>query len=61
MLILLSIFIIIIKLKSKFAEVYGVKISELTFEFDGEALEDTDTVAEREIENDDLIDVKVRR
>ena len=47
------------KLKAKFCEKYGVSIEEARFELDGEELEDEDTAAAQDLEDDCLIDVSI--
>jgi len=47
------------QLRQKFAEVYGVPISEIKFLFDGEVVKDSDTPVTLDMEQDNMIDAKV--
>ena len=47
------------QLKAKFANIYGLKQSDLTFKFDGSTIDDEDSPESLDLEDDDLIHVKV--
>ena len=46
-------------MKKKFAEIYGVRIDQFKFIFDGSVLQDNETPEDVEMEDSNIIDVKV--
>ena len=47
-------------MKEKFSEVYKVSVKSIRFSFDGDIIKDSDTPSSLGLEDDDLIDAKVR-
>ena len=50
-----------VKIKTKFCEVYKLKITDVKFTFDGEILNDNETISGADIDNDNIIDVIVSK
>lgn len=46
-------------MKKKFAEIYGVNLEQFKFIFDGSVLKDSETPEEMDMEDSNIIDVKV--
>lgn len=48
-----------LKMKTKFAEVYGITAKSIKFIFDGQPLKDSETADDIDMEDDNMIDVKI--
>ena len=54
-------FLFIFQLRSSFAAAYGLNPADVKLEFDGDIVRDSDTPSGLGMEDDDIVEAKVRR